>query len=173
MARGDIIPRRRSSGLMPWRRDDGPLGSVRREIDSLHREMDRMFDELWNGRWPAGLVESGSRAEIMPQLDLTEDDQAFHINVELPGMDEKDVDLTLSDRTLTIKGEKKEEKEAQEKDIHRRERTYGYFRRSLELPAEVDADKIAASFRKGVLTIDLPKSQQAQEQTKRIEVKGA
>ena len=111
------------------------------------------------------------RGEIMPQLDMTEDDQAFHLQVELPGMDEKDVEVTLRNHTLTIKGEKKEEKETKEKDVHRRERAYGYFRRSVELPAEVDADKISATYRKGVLTIDLPKTQQAQQQAKRIEVK--
>lgn len=171
MARGEMVPWRRGSGLLPWRREDGPLGSLRREIDSLHRDIDRMFDEMWSGQWPSWSGESIGRTEIMPQLDMTEDDQAFHINVELPGMDEKDVDVTLSDRTLTIKGEKKEEKEAKEKDIHRRERSYGYFRRTIELPAEVEADKIAASYKKGILTIDLPKSQQAQGQAKKIEVK--
>jgi HSP20 family protein len=170
MARGDIIPWRRSGGLMPWRRDDGPFGSMRREIESLHRDIDRVFDELWSGRWPSWPAEL-SRSEIMPQLDMTEDDEAFHINVELPGMDEKDLDVTLINHTLTIKGEKKEEKETKDKDVHRRERSYGYFRRSIELPADVDADKVAASYRKGVLTIDLPKSKQAQEQAKRIEVK--
>src|SRR5690606_31437157 len=114
-----------------------------------------------------------SRGEIMPQLDMTEDDEAFHLNVELPGMDEKDVEITLRNHTLTIKGEKKEEKESREKDVHRRERAYGYFRRSIELPSDVDPDTTAATDRKGVLTIDLPKTKQAQDQAKRIEVKAA
>src|SRR5690606_28676906 len=113
------------------------------------------------------------RGEIMPQLDMTEDDQAFHLQVELPGMDEKDVEVTLRNHTLTIKGEKKEEKEQKDKDVHRRERAYGYFRRSIEIPADVDADKITATYRKGVLTIDLSKTKQAQDQAKRIEVKAA
>jgi len=170
MARGDIIPWRRSGGgLIPWRREDGPFESLRREIETLHRDIDRVFDEMWSGRWPT--FEPMGRTEIMPLLDMTEDDQAFHLNVELPGMDEKDVEVTLRNHTLTIKGEKKEEKETKEKDVHRRERAYGYFRRSVELPAEVDADKISATYRKGVLTIDLPKTQQAQQQAKRIEVK--
>src|SRR5690606_10178308 len=128
------------SSLIPWRREEGPFGSLRREIESLHRDIDRVFDELWSGRWPSSAFESMGRAEILPQLDMTEDDQAFHVTVDLPGMDEKDVDITLSDHTLTIKGEKKEEKETTEKDVHRRERSYGYFRRRVELPAEVDAD---------------------------------
>jgi len=139
----------------------------------LHRDIDRVFDELWSGRWSLPTFESMSRGEIVPQLDMTEDDQAFHLSVELPGMDEKDVEVALRNHTLTIKGEKKEEKETKEKDIHRRERAYGYFRRSIELPADVDGDKISATYSKGVLTIALPKTQQAQEQAKRIEVKVA
>jgi len=173
MARGDIIPWRRGSSLVPWRREDGPFAGLRREIEALHRDIDRVFDDLWSGRWPSWQLEPMGRAEFLPQLDMTEDDQAFHVTVDLPGMDEKDVDVTLSDRTLTIRGEKKEEKEIKEKDVHRRERAYGYFRRQIELPAEVDADKVSATYRKGVLTIDLPKTQQAQEQAKRIEVKAS
>jgi len=138
----------------------------------LHRDIDRLFDEMWSGRWPSLAVEPMG-GDIMPQLDMTEDDQAFHLNVELPGMDEKDFEVTLRNHTLTIKGEKKEEKETKDRDVHRRERAYGYFRRSIELPADVDADKITATYRKGVLTIDLPKTKQAQDQAKRIEVKAA
>ncbi len=173
MARGDIIPWRRTGGLLPWRRDEGPFESLRREIEMLHRDIDRVFEEMWNGRWPAMSFEPMGRGEIMPQLDMTEDDQAFHLQVELPGMDEKDVEVTLRNHTLTIKGEKKEEKETKDKDVHRRERAYGYFRRSVEIPGDVDADKITATYRKGVLTIDLPKTKQAQEQAKHIEVKAA
>ncbi|MFO7306253.1 MAG: Hsp20/alpha crystallin family protein [Gammaproteobacteria bacterium] len=172
MARGELIPWRRSGSLLPWRRDDGFFGSLRREIDMLHRDIDRLFDEMWSGRWPSLAVEPMG-GDIMPQLDMTEDDQAFHLNVELPGMDEKDFEVTLRNHTLTIKGEKKEEKETKDRDVHRRERAYGYFRRSIELPADVDADKITATYRKGVLTIDLPKTKQAQDQAKRIEVKAA
>src|SRR5690606_6076690 len=173
MARGDIIPWRRTGGLLPWRRDEGPFESLRRESEMLHRDIDRGVEEMWNGRWPAMSFEPMGRGEIMPQLDMTEDDQAFHLQVELPGMDEKDVEVTLRNHTLTIKGEKKEEKETKDKDVHRRERAYGYFRRSVEIPGDVDADKITATYRKGVLTIDLPKTKQAQEQAKHIEVKAA
>jgi len=174
MARGDIIPWRRTSGLIPWRREEGPFEMLRRQLEMLHRDIDRVFEELWSGRgWPSLAFEPMTRGELVPQLDMTEDDEAFHLSVELPGMDEKDVEVTLRNHTLTIKGEKKEEKELKDKDVHRRERAYGYFRRSIEIPADVDADKITATYRKGVLTIDLPKTKQAQEQARHIEVKAA
>jgi HSP20 family protein len=88
-------------------------------------------------------------------------------------MNDKDVAVTVEDRVLTIRGEKKEEKEAKEKEYYRRERAYGTFRRSIEIPAAVDATKIEASFKKGVLSIRLPKTKEAQEKVRQIEVKAA
>ena len=88
-------------------------------------------------------------------------------------MDEKDVDVTLADRMLTIRGEKKEDKEQKEKNYYRRERAYGSFTRRIEIPAEVDATKIDASFNKGVLTIQLPKTKEAQQKVKHIDIKAA
>jgi HSP20 family protein len=88
-------------------------------------------------------------------------------------MTDKDVDVSLTDRTLTISGEKKDDKEKKDKGVYRRERAYGSFRRVMELPGDVDADKIHASFQDGVLTIDLPKSKEAQEKVRRIPVKAA
>jgi HSP20 family protein len=173
MAIGDIVPWR-WGGLRRPEREERPFESVRREIETLHREMDRVFENLWGDSFGTSLLpEYWARRELVPQLDVTEDEKAFHVNIELPGMDEKDVDVTLSDRALTIRGEKKEDKEAREKDFYRRERAYGAFRRSIEVPAAVDASKIEASFRKGVLTIDLPKTKEAQEKIKHISVKAA
>jgi HSP20 family protein len=88
-------------------------------------------------------------------------------------MDEKDVDVTLSDRILTIRGRREEDKEAKGKDYYRRERAHGAFRRSIEIPAAVDVSKIEASFSKGVLTVHLPKTKEAQEKVRHIEVKAA
>jgi HSP20 family protein len=160
-----------------WRRltrldTDDSLMRASREMEALHRDMDRLFEGLWGGPI-AGQSSPGllSRVEHMPELDVSEDDKAFHVNVELPGMEEKDVEVTLSDRILSIKGEKKEEKETKEKDYHRRERSYGIFRRRIEIPGDVDANKIEAAFKKGVLNINLPKSKESQERTKRIVVK--
>jgi HSP20 family protein len=170
MATGDMVPWR-WGGLRRWERDERPFESFRREVDALHREMDRLFEGMWGEGGP--LLGEWTRRDVMPQLDVSEDDKAFHVKVELPGLDEKDVDVTLSDRVLQIRGEKKEEKETKEKDYHRRERTYGAFRRSIEIPTAVDASKIEASFRKGVLTIDLPKTKEAQDKIKHIAVKAA
>ena len=129
---------------------------------------------LWReGNGSSLLPEAWLGGELRPELDLTEDGKAFQVTIDLPGLDEKDVAVTLSDRELTIRGEKKEEKETKEKDYYRRERTHGTFRRSIELPSAVDAEKIEASFKKGVLTIRLPKTKEAQEKIKQIAVKAA
>jgi HSP20 family protein len=172
MAVGDIVPWR-WGGLRRWEPEARPFESFRREVDALHREMDRLFEGMWGeGAGPLPMLE-WARGEVVPQLDVTEDDKAFHVKVDLPGMDEKDVDITMSDRMLTIRGEKKEEKEAKEGDYYRRERACGTFRRSIEIPAAVDTSKIEASFSKGVLTIELPKTKEAQEKTKHISIKAA
>ena len=150
-------------------------------MDTLHKEMDRLFDEFWkdggrrlmaNPPWP-GSAESWSSTEVMPRIDATEDDNAFQVRVELPGMDRKDVDITLSGGMLTIRGEKKREDEEKGKDFYRRERSFGSFRRTLPIPTEVDESKIEASFRKGVLTIELPKSEEARKKITHIDVKAA
>lgn len=174
MALGELAPWR-WGGLRRMQRDDRPFESFRREIEALHREMDRLFERVWGEAAESAslLPEYWSRRELIPQLDVVEDDKAFQVNIELPGMDEKDVDVTLSDRVLTIRGEKKEDKETKEKDFYRRERAYGSFRRSIEIPAAVDTSKIEASFSKGVLKIILPKTKEAQEKIKHIEVKAA
>lgn len=106
-----------------------------------------------------------------PAVDLSEDDKAYKITAELPGLDAKDVDVSVSDGRLVLKGEKRQEKEEKDKNYYFSERTYGSFQRAFELPASVDRDKIAADFAKGVLTITLPKTAEAQKQSKKIEVK--
>ncbi|HEX6998575.1 MAG TPA: Hsp20/alpha crystallin family protein [Gammaproteobacteria bacterium] len=172
MAFGDMVPWR-WGGLRRFQREARPFESFRREIESLHRDMDRLFERIWGESEAMSLPDYWGRRELVPQLDVVEDDKAFHVSIELPGMDEKDVDVTLSDQILTIRGEKKEEKETKEREFYRRERAYGAFRRSIEIPASVDTSKIEASFRKGVLTIDLPKTKEAQEKVKHISVKAA
>ncbi|HEX7081788.1 MAG TPA: Hsp20/alpha crystallin family protein [Gammaproteobacteria bacterium] len=170
---GDIVPWR-WGGLRRGEPEERSFESFRREIETLHREMDRLFEGMWREgfrAWP--LPDYWARRELVPQLDVSEDDKAFHVKVELPGMDQQDVDVTLSDRTLTIRGEKKEEREAKDKDYYRRERAYGAFRRSIEIPAAVDPTNIEASFSKGVLTIVLPKTKEAQEKVKHIAIKAA
>ncbi len=169
----EIVPWR-WGGLRPCERDAGPFGGFRRQMQSLHREMDRIFEDMSSE--PAGrslLPQAWGRDVVMPDIDEIEDDKAFHVSIELPGMDEKDIDITLSGRLLTIRGEKKEDEKEEGKDYYRRERSYGAFRRTLELPGEVDESKIEASFRKGILRIELPKTEEAQEKIKHIVVKAA
>ena len=107
----------------------------------------------------------------MPAIDVTETDKAYEIAAELPGMDEKNVEVKVADDILTIKGEKQEGKEEKTKDYHLSERSFGSFQRAFQVPSGVDTDKIDAKFSKGVLTVTLPKSTEAQKAEKKITVK--
>ena len=169
----EIVPWR-WGGLRRWEPTEVPFGGFRRQMESLHKEMDRLFDEMTSE--PARRAfnpQTLGHDLVMPDIDEVEDDKAFHVSIELPGMDEEDIDITLAGRVLTIRGEKKEDEKEEGKEFYRRERTYGAFRRTLELPGEVDETKIEASFKKGVLTIGLPKTAEAQEKIKHIAVKAA
>lgn len=106
-----------------------------------------------------------------PAVDITEREKAYEITAELPGMDEKNIEVKVTDGSLTIKGEKHEEKEEKKKNYYLHERHFGSFERRFGLPDGVDADKIEAAFKKGVLTVTLPKKPEAQKPAKKIEVK--
>jgi len=148
---------------------------IRKEDDNpfalMQREMNRMFD-VFNRSWGLAGFPDYSTA-FMPRLDVTEDDKAFIVTAELPGMNEKEIDLSFSGDTLTIRGEKKEEKEDKNrnKNYYYSERTYGMFTRSIPLPRQIETDKVSANFKKGVLTITLPKTAAAVESNKKIDVK--
>jgi HSP20 family protein len=135
---------------------------------SLQREIDRLFDNFTQGV-PA--LSTGGAAELLPNLDVTETDKQIEITAELPGLEEKDVQVNLADNVLTIRGEKKAEKEEKDKTYRLVERSYGSFVRSLELPEGVNADAIKASIEKGVLKVTVPKPTPAQ--VKKIDVKAA
>lgn len=145
---------------------------------SFRSEFDRLFDRFSPFGMPsmrrmfdlAPTVESNVSFNV-PAVDVTEDDKAYKIAAELPGLEEKDIDVTVTDGVLTLKGEKRQEKEEKNKNWYLSERAYGSFQRSFELPQGVDRDKIAAEFAKGVLTVTLPKSAEAQKQQKKIDVK--
>ncbi|MGC2202586.1 MAG: Hsp20/alpha crystallin family protein, partial [Stellaceae bacterium] len=104
---------------------------------------------------------------------MSEDEKPYKISAELPGLDSKDVDVSVSGNMLVLKGEKRQEKEEKDKNYYFSERAYGSFQRAFELPASVDRDKISADVSKGVLTIILPKTSDAQKQQKKIEVKSS
>ena len=108
-----------------------------------------------------------------PAVDVAETEKAYEITAELPGMDEKNVEVKFADGVLTVKGEKQEEKEEKKKDYYLSERSYGSFQRAFQVPDGVDADKIEASFKNGVLTVTMPKSVEAQKSAKKITVKAA
>ena len=133
----------------------------------FRREVDRLFDDFFSGRSPTRWPGDG----IDLRLDVSETDKELTIAAELPGVDEKDVEVTLADDLLTIRGEKKREHTQRNGDYHMVERSYGSFARSLRLPFRVDQDKVEAKFEKGVLTISLPKPPEIQQSTKRIEIK--
>ena len=154
--------------LAPWHHGKSGAPS---SLGDLQREVDRVFESFWSGfGTPSLLRENGGGISLDVRVDATEDDKGYHVTAELPGMSEKDVEVTFADGMLTISGEKKEEKEVKEENYHRRERSFGSFRRSFTLPGEVDEEKIAASFKDGVMTIDLPKSKTAQKKAKKITI---
>jgi HSP20 family protein len=144
---------------------------------SFRSEMDRLFDRfgfpslrrMFEIEPPWRPVSTFSFSA--PPIDLSEDEKAYKITAELPGLDAKDIDVSVSGNTLVLKGEKRQEKEEKDKNYYFSERSYGSFQRAFELPASVDRDKVASDYSKGVLTITLPKTAEAQKQAKKIEVK--
>ena len=132
--------------------------------------MNRAFEAFWNraGRPFGGLAGFGEGA---PRSDVVETDSGIEVTVELPGLEEKDLDLSLSDDALTIRGEKKVERKEEKRGFYMSERSYGSVFRSIPLPAGVDSDRAEATFRNGVLTVRLPQRPEAKERAKKIEVK--
>ncbi|MDH3738868.1 MAG: Hsp20/alpha crystallin family protein [Alphaproteobacteria bacterium] len=145
--------------------DDNPFANMHNEMDRL---LANFFDE---DRWPA--LTNGNHMVV--RWDVSETDDAVKISADLPGLSEKDIDVTLADGVLTIKGERKSESETEEKDkqYHRIERSYGSFERAMSLPSDVDESKIVADFKNGVLELTLPKKPEAKKKAKKIQVKAA
>jgi HSP20 family protein len=148
---------------LPARRENSPFLS-------LQREMNRLFEDFWHGFdiEPLGTREWGNFA---PRVDVQETDTEVRVIADLPGLDEKDFEVQVEDDVLTLRGEKHEEHE--DKGRGWRERSYGSFYRTIQLPSEVEADKAKAEFKKGVLTVHLPKSAKAGERGHRVPVSGA
>ena len=144
-------------------------GSGTDMFSSLQREIDRVFQDFGRGGMPA-LGEFGKNAMAM-RVNIAEHDGAVEVSAEMPGCAPEDIDVQLKDGVLTIKGEKKVEKDDKQKDYHVMERSYGMFERSFTLPAEVDAAKVEAAFDKGVLKVTLPKLPQEQSKAQKITVK--
>ena len=144
-------------------------------FDTMRHEMNRLFDRFDQG-WPSlpGLLGGGQKGGSMGlDLDVRDDGTSMVIEAELPGVDEKDVSVTLANGVLTISGEKKNEREEKKDDYYLSERSYGSFRRSIRLPDTVDETKVEAKFEKGVLHVTAPKKPEAAKAERRIEIKGA
>jgi HSP20 family protein len=152
--------RGRAEGL-PGRDIFEPFGSLRRDVERLFENFSR--DLGWGAPAATGVGE-------VPRIDVSETDSELKIEAELPGVEEKDIEIVLSDGRLTIKGEKKQEKEEKKKDYHLVERSYGSFARSIGLPFAVDPDKVKASFAKGVLTVTVSKPAEVKAKEKKIPI---
>ena len=148
--------------LLPFKR--------RGEAPNVFAEMDGLVKRMWYG-FPFHNLQEDLDIGWSPRLDVSETDGALEIKADLPGMEKKDISVTLEDDLLTIKGERKEEKEEKGKQYHTIERSSGSFYRALRLPVEIDSEKIAAEFKNGVLTVTLPKAKESKKKTAQIAIK--
>jgi HSP20 family protein len=160
-----------------------PAPQVWQPFESLRREVDRLFEDFDRDFWRMPFRRSAFETEPFwrrelswagtPAVDIVEKDNAYEITADLPGLDEKNVEVKLSNGNLTLKGEKQEAKEEKKKDYYLKERHFGTFERMFRVPEGVDTDKIEAKFDNGVLTVTLPKMPEAQKPSKKIEVKAS
>jgi len=137
---------------------------------ALHREMNRLFDDVFAG-FGAGMPGVAARGLGWPSVEMVETEQGLRVSAELPGLDEKDVELTIDDGVLTLRGEKRAETTDKERGYS--ERSYGRFERVIALPYAVEEDKAEASFRNGVLSVTLPRAARTAEHGRRIAINGA
>ncbi len=157
---------------IPWARKEhapDPKTDDKNPIAALQRDMNRVFEGFWNRAgdldWPWGGGEAKS--------DVVETEDHIEVSIELPGMEMKDLDVTVSNDVLTIKGEKKIERQEEKKGYYLSERSYGSIYRTIPLPPGVDGEKADASFKNGVLTVKLPQPPEARTKAKRVKVKSA
>ncbi|MDR7040538.1 HSP20 family protein [Methylobacterium sp. BE186] len=162
----DLIPWGRSTHApLPSRMRDEPVSPFL----TLHREMNRLFDDVFSGLG-GGLPGLATRGLGWPSVEMVETEQGLRVSAELPGLEEKDVELTIDDGVLTLRGEKRAETTDKERGYT--ERSYGRFERVLALPFAVEEDSVEASFRNGVLSVTLPRSAKAPERGRRIAING-
>lgn len=138
------------------------------ELGRLRQDMDNLFERFFEGFPRLGLTR---RMGLTPAIDLSETKDDIIVKVEIPGIDSKDIDISLSGNVLGIKGEKRQEKVDKDEDFHRVERSYGSFSRSVRLPCEVEEEKITATYERGVLNVRLPKCEPSKPKRIKIDVK--
>lgn len=150
--------------LVPWWRSESGVAE-RDPFAALQKEMNELLENFFGPRGAGPL-------SFSPKVDVSETDSEVKVTAELPGMEEKDIDIAVDGDVLTVKGEKKQEKEEKKEESYRLERSYGSFRRDIALPCKVAIDKVKATFAKGVLTVTLPKSPEAAKR-RRISLEAA
>lgn len=161
--------------LLPsiWNRETAPAWrEEERAFFPIQREMNRIFDDFFRG-WDLaspGTAE-GRFGFFQPSIDVKHSEKEIFVKAELPGLDEKDIEVLLTDDALTIRGEKRDEKEEKGKTYYHMERSYGFFNRVIPLPADVDQKKVQAQFKNGVLSITLQKTQEEKAKGKKIPIK--
>ncbi len=169
---GNIVPVQRAVA-------QGPADTSGNPFEQFQYAFDRLFNQAFRG---LDLFPSGLNRPLMPNiidgilkptLDLSASEGEYTVTVEIPGVDEKDVKIEIADDHLTIRGEKKQEKEVSKKNYYRMERAYGAFQRVLSLPDDADQDHVTATFKKGVLTVTMPRISRPKTDVKQIEVKSA
>ena len=140
-------------------------------FERMQDEMERFFSDGLRG-WPfmPSLFEETSRVGAFASVDLSETDDAVEVKIDVPGMEEKDIDLNLSEGALTVSGKRESQEEEKRKNYYRSERSYGAFTRRIPLPCEVDQDRVKAEMRNGVLTVNLPKSADAKRHERKIAI---
>lgn len=159
--------------LLPWSRRGSAVPSAFRDEQNpflaLHREMNRLFDEAFHGLdHPTSPFGSSFWGAGWPNVEIAETEKEIQVTAEVPGLEEKDVEILLEDGVLTLKGEKRTE--SRDKDNQFSECFYGHFERRLPLSAEVAEDRVSASFKNGLLRVTLPKTERAQSKVRRIEI---
>lgn len=157
--------------LVPWEKTSNDLAVRGRELDPFAR-MRQGIDEMFNdmlGDWTGRMNVNGSDS-FLPQVEIKDTTREIRVTAELPGLEQKDLEVSIVDGALCLKGEKREEHEEEKGDVYRSERRYGAFERMIPLPVEVEPDKIKASYRNGVLKVILPKSKDAQSSRQVIPV---
>ena len=167
---------------------EAPESEMVNPLANMRKEMESLFDRYF-GEWPSLRMPDIHWPEMEPfrsldlrerlgklgkgvRVDIAESDDAYTVTAEIPGMDEQDVEVSLVEKMLTISGQKEEEHKESKKDYHLQERHFGSFRRSFQVPDDVDTGKISANFTKGILTIDMPKTRRAKTKKRVIAVKG-
>ena len=160
--------------LIPWTRTNGELGMRRGEMhpfSQLQRHIDRVFSEfMTEWPWSSRMTMDRHLGSFVPDVDVTETDTELRVIAELPGMEEKDLEVTYLDGGLSIRGEKREQHEEQRGRYYHFERQFGAFERTIPLPPGLNADKAKALFKKGVLEITVPKTEQARSSKKSIPI---